>query len=103
MIIVNSLQVAEDLLDVKGGNFSDRPVIQMGGELVGFRNVLTFCQYGDRVRKERKLFHQLFGNQKAIERFLPLQRSEIRTLLQYLLRTPGGALEGVQRSVSLLC
>ncbi|KAJ6522305.1 hypothetical protein DFH09DRAFT_834187, partial [Mycena vulgaris] len=27
MVIVNSLKAAEDLLDVRGGNFSDRPVI----------------------------------------------------------------------------
>ncbi|KAJ7174180.1 cytochrome P450 [Mycena crocata] len=65
MIIVNSLKIVEDLLDVKGGNFSDRPVIQMGGELVGLRNVLTLSQYGGRVREERKLFHQLFGTQKT--------------------------------------
>lgn len=87
MIIVNSLKVAEDLLESRGGNFSDRPVIPMGGEMVGFKNVITLCQYGDRVRKERKLFHQLrvFGTSKVIERFLPLLRSEIRKLLQNLL------------------
>ncbi|KAF7342508.1 Cytochrome P450 [Mycena venus] len=88
MIIVNSLKVAEDLLESRGGNFSDRPVIPMGGELVGFKNVITLCQYDDRVRKERKLFHQLFGTSKVIERFLSLLRSEIRKLLQNLLLNP---------------
>ncbi|KAJ7817730.1 cytochrome P450 [Mycena leptocephala] len=67
MIIVNSAKIAEDLLDSKGGNFSDRPVLQMGGGT------------------ERKLFHQLFGTSKAIERFLPLLRSEIGKLLHNLL------------------
>ncbi|KAJ7160369.1 cytochrome P450 [Mycena filopes] len=98
MIIINSARVAEDLLEAKGGNFSDRPVIQMGGELVGFRNVLTFSQYGDRVRQERKLFHQLFGTSKAIERFLPLITSEIREFLRYVLRNPESAVEGIQRT-----
>ncbi|KAJ6517253.1 cytochrome P450 [Mycena vitilis] len=92
LIIVNSVQIAEDLLDARGGNFADRPVIQMGGEMVGFRNVLALSQYGDRVRKERKLFHQLFGNSKAIEQFLPLLRSEIQKLLQNLLQKPRAAL-----------
>ncbi|KAF7345741.1 Cytochrome p450 [Mycena venus] len=68
MIIVSSERVAEDLLDVRGADFSDRPVIPMGGELSGFNNVLPLCHYGDRVRKERKLFHQLFGTQAAIRR-----------------------------------
>ncbi|KAJ7704762.1 cytochrome P450 [Mycena rosella] len=102
MIIINSPKVAEDLLDVKGANFSDRPVVQMGGELVGFRNALSLCQYGDRVRKERKLFHQLFGTSKAIERFLPLNRLEIRKLLQYLVRHPDGAVKGVQRTTGAI-
>jgi cytochrome P450 len=97
IIIVNSLEVAEDLLESRGGNFSDRPFLQLGGELVGFRNVLTFSQYGDRVRKERKLFHQLFGTSMAIERFLPLLRSEIRKFLQNLLLNPDGAVGETQR------
>ncbi|KAJ7923837.1 cytochrome P450, partial [Mycena leptocephala] len=102
MIIVNSAKIAEDLLDSKGGNFSDRPVLQMGGELVGFRNVLTFCQYGDRVRKERKLFHQLFGTSKAVERFLPLLRSEIGKLLHNLLLNPHGAMDRIQRTTGAI-
>ncbi|KAJ7445082.1 cytochrome P450 [Mycena latifolia] len=102
MVIVNSLQVAEDLLESKGANFSDRPVIQTGGGLVGFQNVLTWCQYSDRVRKERKLFHQLFGTPKVIEQFVPLHRSEIRKLLQYLLRNPEGPLKGVQRATGAI-
>ncbi|KAJ7880044.1 hypothetical protein B0H14DRAFT_3770128 [Mycena olivaceomarginata] len=38
IIIINSLEVTKDLLDVRGANFSDRPVIPMGGELAGFNN-----------------------------------------------------------------
>ncbi|KAJ6611711.1 cytochrome P450 [Mycena sp. CBHHK59/15] len=97
MIILNSVKVAEDLLDVRGANFSERPVIQMGGELVGFKDRLSLSQYGDRVRKERKLFHQLFGSHKAIRRFIPLQDSEIRMFLKRLLRNTEGALTEIQR------
>jgi len=79
---VNSLEVAEDLLDVRGANFSDRLVIPMGGELVGFNNALSLSQYGDRVRAERKLFHRLFGTQSAIKQFVPLLSSEIYKLLE---------------------
>lgn len=89
MVIVNSLKVAEDLLDVRGANFSDRPVIPMGGELVGFNNALSLSQYGDRVRAERKLFHKLFGTQAAIKQFVPLLYSEIHKLLQNLALNSG--------------
>ncbi|KAJ7133337.1 cytochrome P450 [Mycena epipterygia] len=88
MVIVNSVKVAEDLLDTRGANFSDRPVIPMGGELMGFKNVLAMSQHGDRVRKERKLFHQLFGTQSTIKQFVPILSSEICKLLQNVLRKP---------------
>ncbi|KAJ7174155.1 cytochrome P450 [Mycena crocata] len=84
MVIVNSVQVAEDLLDTHGANFSERPVIPMGGELMGFKNALSLSQYGDRVRTERKLFHQLFGSQTTVKQFVPLLSSEIRKLLHNL-------------------
>ncbi|KAJ7478042.1 cytochrome P450 [Mycena galericulata] len=84
MVIVNSLEVAQDLLDVRGANFSDRPVIPMGGELVGFNNALSLSQYGDRVRDERKLFRQLFGTAVAVKQFVPLLSSEILKLVQNL-------------------
>jgi hypothetical protein len=35
MIIVNSVEVAIELLDKRGAIYSDRPIVQMGGEMVG--------------------------------------------------------------------
>ncbi|KAF7354037.1 Cytochrome P450 [Mycena venus] len=96
MIIVNSTKVAEDLLDVRGANFSDRPVIQMGGELCGFNNVLALSQYGDRVRKERKLLHQLFGTQAAMAQFTPLLSEEIDQFLRNIAKNPGGFIEEIR-------
>ncbi|KAJ6533305.1 cytochrome P450 [Mycena vulgaris] len=88
MVFVNSLDVAEDLLDARGANFSDRPVIQMGGEMAGFNNVGALAQYGDRVRTERKFFHQLFGGHATINQFVPLLSAEIHKLLQQLVLNP---------------
>jgi hypothetical protein len=89
MVIVNSLEVAEDLLDVRGANFSDRSVIPMAGELVGFNNALALSRYGDRVRAERKLFHRLFGSQSAMKQFVTLVSSEIHKLLQKIALNSG--------------
>ncbi|KAF7359845.1 Cytochrome P450 [Mycena venus] len=102
MVIVNSLEVAEDLLDVRGANFSDRLVIPMGGELVGFNNALSLSQYGDRVRTERKLFHRLFGSQSAIKQFVPLVSSEIRKLLQKITLNPGDACGQIGRTMGAI-
>jgi cytochrome P450 len=101
MIIVNSVEVAEDLLEARGANFSDRPVIPMGGELAGFNNALILSQYGDRMRKERKLFHQLFGTQAAVARFGPLISAEVHKLLRNLLSNRGELTEEIHRCVNL--
>ncbi|KAJ7078024.1 cytochrome P450 [Mycena belliarum] len=98
MVIVNSFEVAEDLLEGRGTNFSDRPVVPMGGELVGFNSVLSLCQYGERVRTERKLFHQLFGTHAAIESLVPLVASEIHALLQNIAREPDRLFDEIART-----
>jgi cytochrome P450 len=97
MVIVNSVKVAEDLLEARGANFSDRPVIPMGGELAGFNNSLTLSHYGDRMRKERKLFHQLFGTQQVVKQFAPLISAETHKLLRRLVSNPAGLIEEIQR------
>jgi hypothetical protein len=101
MVIVNSLKVAEDLLDLHGANFSDRPVIPMGGELAGFRNTLALVQYGDRVRKERRLFHQRFGSQTTLKQFAPLFSSEIKKLLNNIVRNPDAVMGEIRRCVTV--
>ncbi|KAJ7704760.1 cytochrome P450 [Mycena rosella] len=101
-IIVNSLKVAEDLLDTHGANFSDRPVIPMGGELVGFNNTLILSQYGERVRTERKLFHRVFGSHAAIKPLIPLISTEIHKLLRNLARNPDRVMEETGRTVGAL-
>ncbi|KAK7052730.1 cytochrome p450 [Favolaschia claudopus] len=80
MILVNSVKIAEDLLDVRGANFSDRPFIPVGGEKTGFVNSVALAQYGNRVRAERKLFHQLFGTESAIRRMTPLISAEVQNV-----------------------
>jgi hypothetical protein len=97
MIIFNSVKVAEDLLDVRGAIFSDRPVIPMGGELCAFNNALTLSQYGDRVRRERKLFHRLFGTHLATTRFAPLISTEIHKLLRNIALKPAGLIDEIRR------
>ncbi|KAF8810262.1 cytochrome P450 [Phlegmacium glaucopus] len=66
IVILNSARVALEMLDKKSAIYSDRPVLQMGGELVGWNNSLGLLPYGDRFRNYRKFFHQLMGNRTAV-------------------------------------
>jgi hypothetical protein len=101
MVIVNSLKVTEDLLDARGTNFSDRPIIPVGGKLGGFDNALPLVHYGDRMRKERKLFHRLFGTQASVKEFAPLISTEVHKLLRNIVLNPDGLLDEITRCVDL--
>jgi len=60
MIIVNSAAVMDEL-DKQGAVYSDRPVLEMGGELVGYTNTLVLLRYGPRFRTFRKHFSSIIG------------------------------------------
>ncbi|KAF7366222.1 Cytochrome P450 [Mycena venus] len=102
MIIVNSVKVAEDLLGVRGANLCNRPVVTVGGELAGFNNVLPLAQYGDRVRTERKLFHQLFGTQLAMKNFIPMMSSEVHKLLRNIALNQDGLIDEIRRTTGAI-
>lgn len=99
MVIVNSAQVAADMLDKKGSIYSDRPHMEMGGELVGWKNTLVLVGYGERFRNYRRLFHQLIGTNVSMSQFHPVEEAETRKFLKRLLSTPQDLAEHVRKFV----
>jgi len=93
------------MLDKKSAIYSDRPVLQMGGELVGWKNTLVLLPYGARFRRFRRLFHSLIGTQSMIKRFYPGQELETRKFLRRILAKPDDLSAHVRKYVqcSFLC
>ncbi|KAF8803765.1 cytochrome P450 [Phlegmacium glaucopus] len=88
IIIINSAKVANDMLDKKSVIYSDRPVLQMAGELVGWKHTLVLLPYGPRFRRYRRLFHSLIGSQAVVKRFFPGEELEARRFLRRVLTKP---------------
>jgi hypothetical protein len=88
MIILNSAQTAIEMLDKKSSIYSDRPIIPMGGELVGWKNTLVLLPYGDRFRNYRKLFHQTIGTMSSMSNFHGAEEMEARKFLKSVLAKP---------------
>lgn len=88
IVVLNSRRVVCEILDKKSSIYSDRPVLQMGGELVGWKNTLVLLPYGDRFRRYRRLFHSLVGSHATIKSFLPMEEMETRRFLQRVLAKP---------------
>ena len=88
MIIVNKAKPAIDMMDKKSAIYSDRPVMPMGGELVGWKDTLVLVPYGDRFRNYRKFFHQVIGSNASVSLFYPIEELETHRFLKSVLKTP---------------
>lgn len=87
IIIVNSVDVMEEL-DRKGVVYSDRPRLEMGGELVGYADTLVMIPYGDRFRVYRKNIAKFIGGLAQVKQLHPLIEASTRRFLQRTLAKP---------------
>ncbi|KAG6371202.1 cytochrome P450 [Boletus reticuloceps] len=86
IIIINSEKIANDLLEVRSKNYSDRPNF-VTLELCGVDFSSIFMPYGDLWRLHRRFFHQTF-KLDAVPRFSSYQHHKACHLLHRLLETP---------------
>ncbi|KAI6001137.1 cytochrome P450 [Pisolithus marmoratus] len=88
IIIINSEEVAKDLLDRRSGNYSDRPkVIRMTNDFFGWSFNTAMISYSNRWRLHRRLFHQAFRAEASLS-YRPIQMRKARELLLNLLEAP---------------
>ncbi|TFY82542.1 hypothetical protein EWM64_g1477 [Hericium alpestre] len=91
MIIINSLQAANDMLEKKSNLYSDRPLLEMAGEIVGFKDTLALSPYGERWRESRRMMHRIMGSRTNLEKFHPVEELETRRFLKCVLDQPDSA------------
>jgi cytochrome P450 len=88
IVVLNSVKSAMDMLDKKGAVYSDRPVLLMAGELVGWKPTLGLLPYGDLCRQQRKNIHQIIGNRAALEVYYPIEEIETHRFLKRVFSKP---------------
>ncbi|KAF8348622.1 cytochrome P450 [Amanita rubescens] len=101
-IIVNSAKTAVELLEKKSRIHSDRPVIQMGGELVGWRDTLVLIPYGHRFRNYRKMFHQVIGTHDAMSKFYHIEEMETHRFLKDIQAKPEQLAAHIRRTAGAI-
>ncbi|KAF9267070.1 cytochrome P450 [Marasmius fiardii PR-910] len=102
IVVLNSAELAVEMLDRHGAIYSDRPVIPMGGELVGWKNTLVLVPYGERFRNYRRLAHQLFGNATLMKAFHPIEELETHRFLKRLLAHPDQFADHVRKTAGAI-
>lgn len=86
-IVLNSSKAALELFDHRGALYSDRPHLVMAGDLVGRRDSVLFHQYGDRLKRHRKLLRNALNSHRSSE-YWPMQELESWKLMSALIETP---------------
>jgi hypothetical protein len=71
-----------DEFDKAGAIYSDRPVLPMGGDLVGYSDTLVLLRYGTRFRTSRKQFSRFIGANKPVQALRPMIEQETRRFLK---------------------
>ncbi|KAI0741731.1 cytochrome P450 [Daedaleopsis nitida] len=96
MIIVASYKIANELLDKRSANYSNRPTSVMV-QLAGLSWVSVLKQYGQEWRQHRRVFHQWF-NSEVVVKLQPIQLKITRDLVRRLLDSPQDLLEQLKFS-----
>ena len=96
-IILNSSKAAFDLLDKRSATYSNRPILTMGGEIVGWNRILGLTQYGPRSREYRKIMSRFVGTRAGIEGLAPLQERETAKFLVRVMADPGSLVQQLRK------
>lgn len=99
LVILDNPRHAVELLDRRSNIYSDRPVLMMAGELVGWNQALALSRYGDRFKEYRKFFHKVIGSRSNLQRFHGLVETETHKFLRRVLHGPDEVHAHIRKSV----
>ena len=102
IFVLNNANVAVDMLDKKSSIYSDRPVLPMGGELVGWKHTLVLLPYGDRFREYRKNFARVIGSRAVMDAYHPIEQVETHRFLQRVLAKPAQLAQHVRHTAGAI-
>lgn len=97
MVVLNAAKDAIALLDKRSNIYSDRPVLMMGGEMVGWKYTLALTPYGDRFREYRKFIYKLVGGRNQMEKYQDLEEYETKRFLKRVLKDPEHVSEHIRK------
>jgi len=85
--VLNSPEVVHELLEKRSNIYSDRPVLPLGGEIMGWGRGTVLSQHEARHKTSRRLLAQTMGKSQA-KNFWSLQEWQTARFLQRLEETP---------------
>ncbi|KAI0700085.1 cytochrome P450 [Cytidiella melzeri] len=96
MLIVNSADIAFDLLDKRSSLYSYRPQFAMANEVIGWKFSLTSMDYSEKSKRQRKYMQSYFQKSRLPDLY-PVQVREAHHLLHDLLEDPADYRMSIRR------
>lgn len=87
---------------MKSSLYSDRPVVMMSGELVGWKNILALTPYGERFREYRRFLARIIGGKPQVDKHRELTSSETHKFLRRVLQDPDRVAAHIRKYVAYL-
>jgi hypothetical protein len=84
VMIINSAQMAMDMMDAKGSIYSNRELTTMI-KLIGWGDIISFTQPGERLKQMRTHMHKLLGNRAAMSQHRHIIENESHSFLRRVL------------------
>lgn len=95
IIVINSADLAMELLDKRATVSYSRPSMVFAGEMCAWNKIMMF-QAPRRLRAYRRHFHNIIGSQSSLVNFVPLLETEVKRFLVRVLENPGDLLQHVR-------
>ncbi|KAF9050876.1 OrdA protein [Hymenopellis radicata] len=97
LVIVNSADVMQEM-ERQGAVYSDRPRLEMGGELIGYSKTIVIMPYGNKFRTFRKHFSRVMGTTTTLKQFLPMVETEMKKFLTHSLTKPASLSDQLRKT-----
>lgn len=96
IVVLNSKEVAFELLDRRSAIYSSRPNLIFGNEMCGWEDLLATQFYNERLRAYRRPIHALVGTKAGVLRYNELQEVEVHRFLLRVLNEPDNLLDHIR-------
>ncbi|KAH8986095.1 cytochrome P450 [Lactarius akahatsu] len=101
-IIINSPQLAVNMLNKKSAIYSSRPHLTMACDLVGWRDILVLLKYTDRFKACRRMLHAVIGTRTSVEKFWDTLKEESALMVRRLLNEPRNFVGPIRKAVGVI-
>ncbi len=98
-IIINSPQLAVNMLNKKSAIYSSRPHLTMACDLVGWKPILVLLKYTDKFKSCRRMLHTVIGTRASVEKFRDSLEEESALMVRRLLNEPRNFVGPVRKYV----